>query len=861
MHGHESVREAQRKRQNEYSQALAEQVRAQEAKKKAERDAQRFGRDPPEATGGLFAGMGSNHAYGKNHARGHHVEKMVAAHKAPPLANAPPDAAMTYPPGPGQPHPPLQYQVPAHQPAPGQNYAPQAQPDMFGHPPPLDFYQQQNEFSQPAPPVDYFPPQAEYHQQPPWGYHSYPPQQYAGPPMHGHGPSRETALPQPPPMQPHSSSPPPPSHAAPPGTSHGRRHMLTNDTTSNKKAQQAQAQALLQQQMEDNKRRKAEEKRKKDEEDRLELQRIEKELQRQAEQYELEKQAKAREQQLKAQALEQDLKARQAPKKTHTELDAEVPPNATPEQLREPLPPDHRPPPLELQSPPPPHGSGFYSPREAPWQPQAVSMDARGALPLWSHPQSAPQWHPPQPPPFGFEPTYQPALLQPSPSMPSLMDERLHYLTLELSRQRALVEQLVYQKALPAMAPTPTVEDLERLRHEMQAELDRRDQMHQLELERLRHEHANQMRFSRPDPSPRRKPASVSFHEPLVVHEESSRTFVSPRHSPHHSPSRSTSGLPPPQLPPPQSPQGKAFPGNAGTYNLRQELSEASPQRQLPAVAVQQSVQRSASRSQEVPSPVRRPQSPVEKPFPGVAQYNFQATSSGLSPKGRTKPAKAPEVLVAKAAPRVVKTPRPAPRKSPASHCESPAPPQSAAHFNVVNLIEDAELPTHSAFVASQETELPAAIIECDSQMIYFDGRVDDNNVPEAPVATAPLQRSGIMASAAPDPAASFEKHVDEDDNQFIVVAINDFSSRYTEENQLHDSFDIDEMYQRNCERSQLLDKMEEDPSQVSRLVSSLKAMAGRRATPKVSESGMRGNSLWVQDTPRWLAPDPRTSG
>ncbi|KDO33052.1 hypothetical protein SPRG_01867 [Saprolegnia parasitica CBS 223.65] len=803
---------------------------------------------------------------------------MVAATKAPPPSEAPNDMP------PAQGHVPGGfYASPPHEPAfhaPFQDQHPQGPPQGQ----PYQQQQQQHHFqafpghphSQPPQYMHHYPPTMAHPHVPPDPPHE--PHDYRGDrhvyeqeshyqhmisPRHGgdyeHG---SMPLPHPPPMQPQSSSPPPPSHvAAPPGTSHGRRHMLqTNPNMDAKKAQQAQAQALLQQQMEDNKRRKAEEKRKKDEEDRAELQRIEKELQRQAEQYELEKQAKAKDQRHKQQVLEQDLKARQ---------DAIKPPVAHEQTQREaPPPPSHQEPPFERP----------FSPQENHWQPPQP-MDQRGPSsfgqhggpPPWQPQQQqhqpmawhsqqqpysdhAPSWGPPHAShPGVFEHPHPAAFLQPSPSMPSLMDERLHYLTLELSRQRALVEQLVYQKAPQLPAPVPTVNDLERLRMEMQAELDRRDMLHQQELSRLRQEHSV-LRAPVHEASPRRKPLTVSFpHEPTVAE---SRVSLPP------SPGRSMVA---------PSPKEKAFPGNGGAYHMHShtEMTRQPSTTALRRAPVVASREMSPRRSVPIHAPPSSPpRSPMGKPFPGAAQYNLNATSSGLSPRKSRQNAPAPIVPARRTpAPQVmVPTPR-------ASLEEEPHDTEEVEDDELPALssaVECNELDAQSAFV---ETELPA-IIECESQMIYLDGSVDANNIPEAPsvLTTTPVIRAAPVTMSVhlstPEPIVllppsehhlGFQNHAIDEDNQFVVaVPLDTGEGRYDlllGGNQVDDSFDIDEVYERNCERKLLLHKMTAEPHQMESLVSTFKAVGSRRTSRPVDNERMLGSSSWLQETPRWLTP------
>ncbi|OQS06629.1 hypothetical protein THRCLA_20331 [Thraustotheca clavata] len=882
-----SFRDVQRQIQNEYSQALAEQVRAKEAKKRAER-AERRGDD---MNGGLFAGMGNNHKYGRNFARGHHVEKMVAATQQPANVEMPENVENN----------PQQYQnqLPQqyHNQIPQQQQYSNHQPQMYPPEQFIDFPQQQNYQNEPIihqKHQQHYQPepfgQQRHHQQPfqqesmiPQTNHQYQDAMNSQSFNHFHNQVSSPRhmegidLPHPPPMGMQNASPPPPTHPMPPGTSHGRRHMMNQGQDNNRKAQQIQAQLLLKQQMEENQRRKAEEKRKKDEEDRLEMQKIERELKAQAEQMELEKQAKAKEMRLKQQLLEQDLKSRQEnanQKHAVTTVDqTSIFPNQMSSQQQIPLhqQPNQQHESLEVhqvfqsqnynQLPPvhqnsqnynqqPPVHQNHFQPMHMPPQPmipQPVPQMQWPQLPMVDH-------HPPL-----FEPQYNAmpfsphSYLQPSPSMSNLMDERLHYLTLELSRQRALVEQLVCQKQPIINAPTPTVDDLERLRMEMQQELDRRDRLHEQELERLRAEHAAMTSAIIKESSPRRKEPSVSFQQEYQPQQPSpikrSSSFHINHKSPHSSPV-------------------KEFPGNNGAYTFRADYHDNQQPSVTKPIAVNTSLSRSNPKSEPRESwpslsQIAQPSSPMAKPFPGRAQYNFQAASSGLSPKKAitTKPLRRTnsknQTIKAKNS---VKSPQ---QSANEPIFNSPKPVESP--FKVVLLEEeDRELTTQSSFVAPKPTtpqfEKPVQIIECESEMIYFDGTVDNNAI-ELPESNT-LQPRLQLSSEPPAKVEiiippSSEKEIDEDNQPFYVAHINDYKSRYDThslENQLHDSFDIDEMYHKNCERNALLKQMERitEPNQVEALVTSFRTVSTKRTAPQ-KEVDINGSSAWLKETPRWL--------
>ncbi|RQM25508.1 hypothetical protein B5M09_005039 [Aphanomyces astaci] len=518
--GTDSGRDEQRRQQNEYHAALAEQVRLQEAKKLADRRDRMTTQQPlphqrgsggngPPVQGGLFAGLGQNHTVGKStYARGHHLEKMTADLKK---AGQPPPDQMNVP-GPEPPYaaynkgpPPAQYNAP--QPYAQQHqYAPPPQEQQQYHPPPQQGgypeqqYQQMPHPEMNAPLHQPFPQQG-YHQ---IGYDNHPHQQPFLP------------LPPPPYGATNHPSPSPPSqlqHQQPPSSSHGRRHQVSAIVAPDptRRTAQLETQSFLKQQMEDNQRRKAEAKRKKDEEERAEMQRIEKELKVQAEAFEAEKRSKVKDAVLKQQQLEADLRLKQEeelkktnPKLRHKQLtqdDLAVPTQPQPHGFS-------------------PDGHPFGTPRDLPGFGPSSQFTPQDNPPWQTQPQNhtfqmqaLPQNHPGEQQGFfgGAPPSYPPnsgALtsdayssamyplpmqqipssmmmppmqMQSSPSMNQFMDARLQMLTNELASQRAMVEQLVHQTPTPR-GPALTVDDFERLRRDMQAELDRRDAMHQQEL-------------------------------------------------------------------------------------------------------------------------------------------------------------------------------------------------------------------------------------------------------------------------------------------------------------------------------------------------------------------------------------------
>ncbi|ETW09878.1 hypothetical protein H310_00324 [Aphanomyces invadans] len=520
-------RDVQRRRQNEYHAALAEQVRLQEAKKLAERQDRMASQQVnqhrggaghgPQVQGGLFAGLGQNHTVGKNsYARGHHVEKIAAERKKQGQPQEPPgdlasaNSQPSPPPGqyfePQQMHPPhgqQQYHHPPQHPPPqyGGGYT-----DQQHH------YMPTPEMTSPfrhQPPTQSFPQQG-YHQ---GGYES----------LHQDQPPwTQPLLPTPPPAQGATTypSPPPPSqlpYQQQPSTSHGRRHQLsaTGAVDSTRRNAQMEVQSLLKLQMEDNQRRKAEAKRKKDEEERAEMQRIEKELKLQADAFEAEKKAKVKDAAAKQQQLEFDLRVKQEeelkktnPKLRHKTMHDDAVPLA-PVLIQPPpsvLPPEGQVPPImppggaSRESPgldPHPH---LFSPRDnQPWQNQQPLHPMSQPTPPPYSPMdhgysTGPPLYPPTrvgfpgdafAPPM-FPPMIPPMQMQPSSSMSHFMDARLQMLANELASQRMLVEQLVHQAPPPVRGHVLTADDFDKLRREMQDELDRRDAMHRQELEALK---------------------------------------------------------------------------------------------------------------------------------------------------------------------------------------------------------------------------------------------------------------------------------------------------------------------------------------------------------------------------------------
>ncbi|KAG9412948.1 hypothetical protein AC1031_015964 [Aphanomyces cochlioides] len=1012
-------RDLQRRRQNEYHAALAEQVRMQEAKKKAEREERlraNASAAPTQAVqGGLFAGLGENHVVGKRFARGHHVEKMAADVRRSTQGAAPP---------------------PQSQQHLGYNEPPQFDHGQYHHP--VEPYMQPSRME---------PPQfAGY---PNEGYKQQPPQQHFQPPgsHHAQFPTNEYSppLPQPPQHAMNQPSPPPPTSLQPvPGTSHGRRHVRgAAPVDSSRRNAQIEAQAMLKQQMEENQRRKQEAKRQQELEERLELERIQREVKLQEEALEAEKKAKQKEAMAKQQQLEADLRLKQEdqlrknPKHRQKLVDDAPPPPAQP---------------TGTSLSPPDHGQGFQDAVNAPWngmqQMQQTPRDP--PPPLWSQPAPTHgvggdlfhpggqgydgQSFPPQQqifnqplafhhnmyPPPGM-PTMQqmPSMthLNPPPKMngfqspPSMgqfaMDERLQMLAAELARQRALVEQLVMQPTVRNGGIT--VEDFEKLRREMQEELDRRDARHKQELEawKLRAETLErQSTQGRVNGLSRQPSVNRSF-----VHGESNQvdqddeTFsmaaadrpfpgnndTNPSKSPQK-PFPGLNGSYKLQRPEPSpskasvmeqgestfvsnSPQ-RPFPGVNGTYKFNADLQskQDNPSR---AMATKQSFpeQRSARKMQSKAqrlesnqedddnafnsttfskagasparsvkfastsstrqsSPTTSPAKPQdereayasktpEKPFPGVnATYNIPSSHGKSPPKAalKTQPnattsTRNPIVSTSGSSSSPPKQRRVSPRQRPSPHKSPPrtqptlaqqrqqrrpvqtSPQKIPKQFAVVNLLNDATTP-----VAASQT------LKCESQMIYFDGKVDpstqletefraDQHLGESaasnmlsprfnalfshpaasndaakglltsrtvnstteppPLHQEPIQL-GSKPTTLPDVPASFR--VQE------VKPSTAMSFRYGAHASILPatassptaSFDINDLYEKNTARCELLEQLEKTkspaPQHVEELVSTFRRITSRKAARPQDGDEVRTTSNWVGDgLPKWL--------
>ncbi|KAF0684102.1 Aste57867_23889 [Aphanomyces stellatus] len=747
--GGESAREQQRRRQNEYHAALAEQVRTQEAKKRAER-AGGGGTEPAGQGGGLFAGLGQNHSVGnKSYARGHHVEKMTAELKRQGAQPQPPQGggavAEVLP----------QYNAPTGEYPPGQHGYTQQQ-QQASYPDIPQGYNHPGQMQPPPPTTGYhhpthhqFLPQGQFdaqmppHQQPmygepmanrsnPWqppgpsdAFHAtYPPHQqphmpqpyqgYAQPAMDDV--SHLQPLPPPPHVQTHPS-PPPPSHVhqQPPTSSHGRRHAVHPSDGGDRRNAQVEAQAFLKQQMEDKLRRKKEEKRKKDEEERLELQRIEKELKAQAEAYEAEKRSKQKDAIAKQQQLEADLRVKQDeelkknPKhrhKLHAEGDSTDMPQGGGVVLNtnQMLSPRDQVPPMQWNGPPQQHHPQF---QQQNFQQQQTPRDQERAMygqpqqyepgppPFGSPPFGDPGYHPPpfEPPMYAPPPTmhgFVPPRMQHMPSMSKLqafplqaslstgnifVDERLQMLATELARQRALVEQLV---SPPSMGRAMggggvTTEDFERLRREMQDELDRRDAQHKQELETWKQRAAALERPPTSDQPNLLQPEQQKKSRLALQASQASQLQGSPpspqiafpgatgQYKMGHAPDKTSGSLPSPLRRSSNnniSPQ-KPFPGATGRYKMHtsppksvgpdsnnndDDEVQRSPQKPFPGangrynLQTQAAVGRGSEASPGKPFETRKA-SPLSKPFPG-ANGRYQVAQPASSNKKSSSPAK-----------------------------------------------------------------------------------------------------------------------------------------------------------------------------------------------------------------------------
>ncbi|KAH9125180.1 hypothetical protein AeMF1_004167 [Aphanomyces euteiches] len=1038
-------RDLQRRRQNEYHAALAEQVRMQEAKKKSERDERlraNASAAPTQAVqGGLFAGLGENHVVGTRFARGHHVEKMAADVRRSTKGAAPPPQSQQHL---GYNEPPHAV-PPPHYPQQDFNPPPQFDHGQYHHP--VEPYMQPNRME--PPPFAGYPNE---------GYMQQPPQQHFQPPgsHHAHFPTNEHSppLPQPPQHAMNQPSPPPPTSLQPvPGTSHGRRHVRgAAPVDSSRRNAQIEAQAMLKQQMEENQRRKQEAKRQQEMEERLELERIQREVKLQEEALEAEKKAKQKEAMAKQQQLEADLRLKQEDQQRKNP------------KHRQKLVDDVPPPPAQSTGTslsPSDHGQGFQDAVHVPWNAmQQMQQTPRDPPPpLWSQPAPTHgvggdlfhpggqgydgQSFPPQQQqifnqPLAFHhnmypPAGMPALQQmpsmthlnpppmvngfqsPPPSMAQFaMDERLQMLAAELARQRALVEQLVMQPTVRNGGIT--VEDFEKLRREMQEELDRRDARHKQELEawKLRAEtlerqstqgHLNGLSCQ---PSVNR-----SF-----VHGESNQVDQDDVTFPTAAAVGNNDSSPS------KSPQ-KPFPGLYGSYKLQQlELSPSkssvmeqgegtfvsnSPQRPFPgvngtykftadllskqdnpsrAMATKQSFpeQRSARKMQsKAPrlesnqegddnnafnsttfskasaSPTRSVKfasasstsqsspttSPAklqdergayasktsEKPFPGVhGTYNIPSSRGKSPPKAAalkaqskaTASTRKPVVSTSESASSPVKQRRVSPRQRPSPQKSPPrtqptlaqqrqqrrpvqtSPQEIPKQFAVVNLLNDATTP-----VAASQT------LKCESQMIYFDGKVDpstpletefgaDDHLGEitasnllsprfnalfshhaasndatkglltsrtvnlttepSPLRQEPIQLGSNLKvieetrqpTTLPDVPASFR--VQE------VKPSTAMSFRYDAHASIlaatasspTASFDIDDLYEKNTARCELLEQLEKTkspaPQHVEELVSTFRRITSRKAARPQDGEEVRTTSNWVGDgLPKWL--------
>ncbi|TMW66876.1 hypothetical protein Poli38472_011992 [Pythium oligandrum] len=518
------LKEEQRRKQQEYSQALAQQVREREMQKQQEREARRRAEQVEE-----MAMQASPNAR-------HHPNSMQ---QPPPHMQGPPVAERGLFDGLGQNNPSQR----------GANFARRRRDVNHLHqPPPPAMPQQYQPFGQPGPHHnDGFPPRM------PTGYGHVAPdtrpyEEHGGyphqnmPPHDYHGPEDASPGQQQQNWQ-------QPGLVQPPAMAGGRR-MRTDlhtdgrngpedDRVKRRQQQQQEMQDALRLQIEEKNRQKLEEKRKREEEERREMERFAMEQQRQQQEEERAKEEKRRkaqadEEQFRMQQQQQQLQAAAEANRRQEQRHQALQHHASPNKHQRMDAVDSRRQEEQPQPPPPLQRNPFTNSRAhlfqdppqqrqhpTEWAPQAsqdpnVQPRERNHQPQWGQSGLTNGFDSQAPPSAHVNPT--------------AMHHHYEEMRQELMRQRQLVDQLHVQLQQQSMHqstasnnPVPTISDLEQLRMELRQELEQHETMYRQELEHIRRQQLQQQREM---PSPRPQPAIHTRQEPEVPPE--------PRRKPHH---------------------------------------------------------------------------------------------------------------------------------------------------------------------------------------------------------------------------------------------------------------------------------------------------------------------------------------